>query len=125
MSILPLLNSGCLNAPQPYIPYTPPPPPQPIKKTIEILSFPPGAHIEVNENYVGDAPCNIQVKAKEDGTFFENTIIRALPTQAGYTQTKMFYSFSTPLGPKEVPEKLLFQMDLGPVGNDVNVNINE
>ena len=124
VSIIPLMITGCLDAPRPYVPYTPPPPPPPIKKTIEIVSEPPGAHIEVNENYVGDAPCAIQVKAKEDGTFFEKTTIRALPTQAGYVQAKFFYPFVTPLGPNEVPEKLYFQMNLGPVGNDVNVNIN-
>jgi len=125
LCIFPFLIAGCLDAPQPYVSYTPPPPPQPITKTIEIVSEPPGAHIEVNENYVGDAPCTIQVKAKDDGTFSEKTTIRALPTQAGYTQAKFFYPFVTPLGPNTVPEKLFFQMNLGPVGNDVNVNINE
>jgi hypothetical protein len=123
--LIPFLLSGCLDAPRTYVPYIPTPPPQPIKHTIEIVSAPPGAHIEVNENYVGDAPCTIEVQAKEDGTFFEKTLIRALPAQTGYTQTKFFYSFVTPLGPNKVPNKLFFQMNLAPVGNDVNVNINE
>jgi PEGA domain len=123
--LIPILLSGCLDAARTYVPYTPPPPPQPIKRTIEVVSEPPGAHIEVNENYVGDAPCTIEVQAKEDGTFFEKTLIRALPAQDGYTQTKFFYSYVTPLGPNKVPDKLFFQMNLGPVGNDYNININQ
>jgi hypothetical protein len=124
LSILLLAISGCLDAPRPFVPYVPPPTPPSLDQTIEVISDPSGAHIEVNENYVGETPCTIHVKAKGDGTFYEKTTIRALPVQDGYTQCKVFYPFVTPLGPNQVPEKLFFQMNLGPVGNDVNVNIN-
>src|SRR5438552_14055673 len=59
-----------------------------LTKTIQILSEPPGARIEVNDDYIGEAPCSAQVRCNSEGRFFETTHIRALPAGNGYTQSK-------------------------------------
>ena len=80
---------GCTPSPYPYRAQTPPPsayyrptpPPtqaQPAIKPIEIISDPPGARIEVNDDYVGDAPIVVTV-SRDDGHFKNQTVIRAMP----------------------------------------------
>ncbi len=60
-------------------------------RKIEILSEPPGARIEVNDDYVGDTPATISVPCTPDGRFTEATVICAMPTRPGdYMQTKVF-----------------------------------
>ena len=51
-------------------------------KTIQIISDPPGARIEVNDDYVGDAPISITVQT-DRAKFTKVTIIRATLLQPG------------------------------------------
>ena len=99
---------------------------QPAMKTIQIESQPPGARIEVNDDYVGDAPCNVQVRADGEGRFWEETKIRALPKGYGYTQSKLFFGLSDYpyVHSDRVPQKVFFDTNLGPVPSDINVNVN-
>jgi PEGA domain len=61
-------------------------------RQVEILSEPPGARIEVNHNYIGEAPITTTFQCSLDGRFLETTIIRALPTRpGGYVQSKLFF----------------------------------
>ncbi len=65
---------GCSS---PYVAQTPPPsayrpvplvspvPDQPLKAKVEIISEPAGARIEVNDNYVGDAPITVEIPQKQ------------------------------------------------------------
>ena len=105
----------------------------PTTRQVEILSEPPGARIEVNDNYIGDAPITTPFRCEADGRFIENTTIRALPKQPGdYVQSKLFfggYSSYAPFGNyfannrnDTIPARI-FDMRLGPVNRDINVNV--
>ena len=104
-------------------------PPLPLTKTIQILSEPPGARIEVNDDYIGEAPCSAQVRCDSEGRFFETTRIRALPVGYGYTQGKYFSGYGQMNNPylhsDPVPSRIFFDMRLGPVSPDINVNVNQ
>ena len=76
-------------------------------KTIQINADSPGVRIEVNGDYVGDAPASITVPT-DRAKFTKVTIIRATPTLQGeYVQSKHFDATS------EVPSRILFSMGLG------------
>ena len=76
-------------------------------KTIQIIADSPGVRIEVNGDYVGDAPISITVPT-DHAKFTKVTIIRATPTLQGeYMQSKYFDATS------EVPSRILFSMGLG------------
>jgi len=127
---------GC-SSPYKYVAQTPPPSAYrqpasyqpPTNKKIEIISEPPGARIEVNNNYVGDAP--ITITLQEDGDeFTRNTVIRASPTEAGdYVQTKFFYAGKVTSGGysfgtnDRIPSRIFFDMHLGPATPAVDVNV--
>jgi hypothetical protein len=82
-------------------------PPQQATKTIQIICDSPGVRIEVNGDYVGDAPVSITVPT-DRAKFTKVTIIRATPTLQGeYVQSKHFDATS------EVPSRILFSMGLG------------
>ena len=82
-------------------------PQPPATKTIQIISDSPGVRIEVNDDYVGDAPISITVPT-DRAKFTKVTIIRATPTLEGeYMQSKYFDATS------EVPSRILFRMGLG------------
>ena len=95
-------------------------------RQVEILSEPPGARIEVNGNYIGDRPITTPLQCSSDGRFLEHTTIRALPTIPGqYVQSKFFdggYQYSHQLN-NSVPSQVFFDMRLGPVSPDINVNV--
>ena len=104
------------------------------KSRLRFLSEPSGARIEVNDNYIGDTPITTTLRCSPDGRFIENTTIRALPTQPGdYVQSKLFYggyssnnsfgSYSDNTLDNTIPSRVFFDMRLGPVGRDINVNI--
>jgi hypothetical protein len=72
-----------------YQPVSSKPVPYEPKKT-QIISEPPGARIEINDNYVGDAPITVELAQRGD-CFDEDTVVRAIPTEGSdYTQTKRF-----------------------------------
>jgi hypothetical protein len=111
-----------------YTPQTPPQsayrsgPSRPVpslNKKLEIISEPAGARIEVNDDYVGDAPITLQIPqdAQDPGYFTKNTVIRALPTEGGdYVQTKVFTG-------DRIPSRIFFDMHLGPARPSVDVNV--
>ena len=79
---------------------------------VQIISDPPGARIEVNDDYVGDTPLEIKV-AQHNGNFVNDTTIRAIPIQQGeYVQSKYF---SGTFLPAAIPSRILFDMGLQPV----------
>jgi hypothetical protein len=85
----------------------------------------------VNGNYVGNAPCTVEVSANAEGRFRERTTIRAFPTREGdFEQIKSFHSygfevhnFSTQEMFDKVPQRVFFDMRLGPVTPKIDVNI--
>lgn len=85
---------------------------------VEFTSDPPGAKIEVENNYVGQTPCSL----KFDGTYSTTTtrIVNAYPNQSGqYVQRKVF-------NPGEFyPQKMYFNMNVGPVTPAMDVNVNK
>jgi PEGA domain len=103
--------------PVPSVPYQPPQ-----NKKVEIISEPSGARIEVNNNYVGDAPITVTLQEYGD-EFTRNTVIRALPTEAGdYVQTKFFYAGTFGTNDR-IPSRIFFDMHLGPATPAVDVNV--
>src|SRR6202166_5050496 len=71
-------------------------------KTIQINADSPGVRIEVNGDYVGDAPTSITVPT-DRAKFTKVTIIRATPTLEGeHVQSKHFDATT------EVPSRILF-----------------
>ena len=71
-------------------------PTPPVYKDVQIVSEPTGARIEINGDYIGDAPLIAKVRIDEGGRFYSNTIIRAYPKGNGYVQTRSFlYGFGT------------------------------
>lgn len=103
---------------QSYVPA--PSHPHPIY-TIKIISDPPGARIEVDNDYVGDAPIEIQVEGTENRTFanwFHATNISAIPIHPGQSvQTKTFYQSD------KIPNTILFDMNLSYVPRQYDINI--
>lgn len=95
---------------------------------VEVVSDPPGARIEVNNDYIGDAPLKVMMRGTPNGGVSRNYVIRALPVEHGqFTQTKAFVHYSRiPSNP--IPRRVFFDMHLKPrsdVEVDVNVDIRE
>lgn len=93
----------------------------------QIISEPPGARIEVNDNYVGDAPVTVELPQR--GEYFdEDTVVRAIPDEgADYTQTKRFLTSDPWYHPgfagDKIPSRIFFNMHLGPATRTANVNV--
>jgi len=87
--------------------------------TIEVISDPPGARIEVNQDYVGDAPIAIEVRTtRGNESFFKEYTIRALPIIAGQeTQTKYFRVYDP------VPGRVLFDMNLKRIPGRIELHV--
>ncbi len=128
--------ASCAEAPPPRTGarYAPAPlsetsPATPTTMTIQIISEPPGARIEVNDDYIGNAPCSAQVRCDAEGRFWDSTHIRAIPREDGYTQMKFFSGYQSPRGQilrsDAVPSRIFFDMRLQPVPQDININVNE
>jgi hypothetical protein len=79
------------------------------QKKVLIVSEPAGARIEINEDYVGDAPIEVKIETNLNGSFARGATIKATPLGAGYVQPKYF----DPGMP--VPSRLFFDTRLGPV----------
>jgi hypothetical protein len=89
----------------------------------------------IRDNYIGDAQIMTTFQCETDGRFVENTRIRALPTQPGdYVQSKLFFGgylthapFAANYIPStlndKIPSRIFFDMRLGPVSRDINVNV--
>lgn len=80
--------------------------------TTEIISEPPGAHIEVDSNYVGTTPVTVTLEQDGLGYLSDTIVVKALPVIDGqYTQTKILH-WEDP-----VPKTLYFQMNLVPANS--------
>jgi len=89
-----------------------------VKKSVEILSDPPGARIEVNDEYVGDAPCIVEVVCDGHGKLITKFEFTALPRYPGhFVQSKTFYGFA------QAPARLFFDMRIGRYVPSIDVNI--
>ena len=80
VAALVLAASGCASHPQAARP----------RQEVLIVSEPAGAQIEINGQYVGDAPTTVEVEASSDGRFWKDTVIKAYPKETGYTQIRVF-----------------------------------
>jgi len=60
------------------------------KQSVQIVSQPPGARIEINGRDVGDAPTTVEIETSAHGRFWKDTIIKAYPKDTGYIQIKAF-----------------------------------
>jgi hypothetical protein len=123
-----LLHAGCGG--YPMIAQKPPPSAYYIPRSvpypheISVISDPPGARIEVNNDYVGVAP--ITVKVPQDREYFgENTTIKAIPTEPGdFVQTKVFLGNVSGISyGDKVPSRILFDMHLGPPTPSAKVSV--
>jgi len=75
---------------------------------VQIVSQPAGAKIEVNGQYLGEAPLTIDVEASNDGRFWRDTVIKAYPIETGYVQIKAFNGKSRWAISDMVPPKIFF-----------------
>lgn len=87
--------------------------------TTKVISIPPGARIELDNDYLGDAPLEIQWKGWPLARVFKGDHkVNALPIYPGQqTQSKIFYSN------KRIPETILFQMNLESVPRRYEIDI--
>ncbi len=97
--------------------------------SVDIVSDPAGAVIEVNDNYVGKAPLTVELEGwTRTRTFARSHTIVAHPVQdGGQTQVKVFsgwYEASREYG-DPIPEKIYFNMSLVRVPRQYDININE
>ena len=88
-------------------------------KEIEIISDPPGARIEVNGDYIGDAPMKYLVQFSDDLSVWPKTTrILAYPAVDGqYLQHKLY------TGGQDLPGRVLFVMSLESI--DANIKIDQ
>jgi hypothetical protein len=103
-----LVFSGCSTL-------QPKPPPS---ISTDILSDPPGARIEVNGNYVGDAPVTVTLEQWADGVIKGRQLVRALPKESGhYTQERELRGPEFPFDPHRdrVPTRMIFDTHLRPL----------
>ncbi len=89
---------------------------QPNYVVTEIISEPPGAKIEVNGNYIGNAPVKTKIRTHRDGVVLHRTVIRAIPTESGhFVQKKVFHAPRFPFDNRDqAPHRVFFDMTLKP-----------
>jgi PEGA domain len=78
------------------------------RQDVLIVSEPAGAKIEINGQYVGDAPTTVQIESSSDGRFWRDTIIKAYPKDTGYTQILAFNGKSRWAISDLIPPRLVF-----------------
>src|SRR6266481_7227945 len=88
--------------------------PQRPKQTVQIVSQPPGARIEVNGRYVGDAPTTAEIESSPHGRFWRDTIIKAYPKDTGYIQIKAFNGESNWSISDPIPTRISFDTRTDP-----------
>ncbi|MFA5271789.1 MAG: hypothetical protein WC412_05570 [Candidatus Omnitrophota bacterium] len=91
-------------------------------KSTEILSAPPGARIEINNEFVGETPLFVEINRYCNdwtGAEYCNVVINAIPKEKGqYAQTK-FFDYSV-----KIPKKIFFDMRLELVSPKKQYDIN-
>lgn len=97
--------------------------------TTEVISEPPGARIEVDGSYLGDAPMTIKWNGYYSRRFHDRFhTIKAYPIQAGHcVQIKLFQGGFEyyPNNNDPIPEKIFFDMSLCRPKPSLDVNINQ
>jgi hypothetical protein len=89
-------------------------PPAVLNKKVSIISDPPGARIEINNDYVGDAPLEVEIPSVNGQFGMVYTTIRSTP-RAYHIFEETYYAQSKYFGPFEaVPSRVLFQMNVPP-----------
>jgi hypothetical protein len=74
-----------------------------------------GVRIEVNDDYVGDAPITIKIFGDKDGTFHDfgrrEFVVRAIPSGSGqFPQTKVFQTGQWFSQEDMIPKRIFFDM---------------
>src|SRR5260370_23075758 len=78
------------------------------RQKLLVVSEPAGAQIEINGQYVGNAPTTVEIEASNDGRFWRDTIIKAYPKDTGYTQIRAFNGKSSWAISDVVPPRIFF-----------------
>ncbi|MEA3205222.1 MAG: hypothetical protein QOG92_860 [Verrucomicrobiota bacterium] len=81
---------------------------------MQIVSQPTGAKIEINGQYVGDAPLFVDIETSNDGRFWRDTVVKAYPKDTGYTQIKAFNGKMRWSISDTVPPRLFFDTRTDP-----------
>jgi len=84
------------------------------KQSVQILSQPPGARIEINGRYAGDAPTTVEIETSPHGRFWKDTIIKAYPKDTGYIQIKAFNGESRWSVSDQIPARISFDTRVDP-----------
>jgi hypothetical protein len=84
------------------------------RQKVLIVSEPAGAKIEINGQYVGDAPTTAEIEASNDGRFWRDTIIKAYPADTGYTQVIAFNGKSNWAISDLIPPRIFFDTRSAP-----------
>lgn len=99
------------------------------KFSVDIVSDPSGAIIEINDDYIGKTPLTVELEGwVATRTFARNHKIVAHPLRAGgYTQVKIFsgWSEASRTYGDTVPKKIYFNMSLEPSPQKYDVEINK
>lgn len=97
--------------------------------TVEIVSEPDGAIIEINDNYIGKTPLTVELEGWErTRTFARRHTILANPVFAGgQVQIKSFSGWYEPSiqHGDPIPEKIYFNMNLIRTPKEIDLNINK
>jgi hypothetical protein len=97
-------------------------PPPPVYKSVQIISEPPEARIEINGNYIGDAPLVTKIRKDLDSErFYSSTVIRTYPKGDGYVQTKDFSPGT--LEGLNLPDRIFFDTNLHSVYPQLPIQI--
>jgi hypothetical protein len=84
------------------------------KQSVQIVSQPSGARIEVNGRSVGDAPTTVEIEVSPHGRFWKDTIIKAYPKDTGYIQIKAFNGESRWKISDPIPARISFDTRIDP-----------
>jgi hypothetical protein len=87
-------------------------------EVIEILSDPPGARIEINDEFMGEAPVTVTVHRKMRWGVMEDLRVNALPKGIGCAQHKDIASL------QPTPKKMFFDTGLCKRGT-VDINLKQ
>lgn len=101
---------------------------KPIKFVTKVISIPSGARIELDGDYLGDTPLEINWEVGEvyssRGLFRRNHIIKALPLYEGqYVQIKVFRGGFQHYQSDKVPKRIFFDMNLVRVPTRYEIDI--
>jgi hypothetical protein len=83
----------------------------------KVISEPPGARIEVNDEYRGEAPLELEWQS-QTGYFAAEVVVRALPVLPGQQIHERFFKSSD-----QIPKTILFDMRLVSPGKPYRPNL--